>query len=857
MNYAIDHGTSHADAACAARTHCLHCDQPLPLAFIKSRTDFCCNGCAAASALIKDWGLGAYYRRRMAPAFLQPLDHAPKAPQAETAHDQPDMDYGAFIQRNHQTCEIHLAIDGLACGACVWLIESLLSAQPDVLVARVNLTSRQLLLAWRGMPERGRELLALVGRLGFRLTPLLAAPTRASTAERDLLRRMAVAGFAAMNIMLLSVSVWSGHASGMGEATRDLMHWLSALIALPAIAYAGQPFFRSARLALKAGRTNMDVPVSVGVILAGLASLWETARHGPHAYFDGATMLLFFLLIGRYLDGRARGQARSAAERLLAMARAPISLIQPDGRTRTVFAGDATIGDIALVAPGEQVGADGVVIAGASDIDASLVTGESLPAPVRVGDRLFAGMVNLLAPLRMRITAIGHETLLADMARLMRIAEQGRAYHLPLADKVARHYTPIVHISALLAFLGWTLGGGLAWQPALFIAVSVLIITCPCALALAAPTVQAAATGRLMRQGTLLKSATALERIASVDTVVFDKTGTLTQGRLQFLSETGGEPGVPATRALEDAASLARNSRHPLARALCQAAGPGLVAEGVHEYPGLGLEWQGDGQCWRLGRLDFVLEIGDQALATQAERIERAASETGLDEGPVLWFARPAPQTETKQAGATATMMLRRFAFSDQLRPDAVETVAAFRRAGFHVALLSGDRRATTAQIAARVGIADWRAELTPVEKVQALEDWKRQGRTTMMIGDGLNDAAALAAADASASPGSGAAISQIAADAVFQSNNLANNLANNLGATFEIVRTARMARRLTLQNLTFSLAYNLLAVPIAMAGHATPLIAALAMSCSSLIVALNALRLHRDKPERPWRTMP
>ena len=485
--------------------------------------------------------------------------------------------------------------------------------------------------------------------------------------------------------MLLAVSVWAGHFSGMGDATRTFLHWFEALIALPAIAYAGRPFFRSALRALHAGRTNMDVPISLAVILVPGMSLFETIRGGPHAYFDSAVTLLFFLLIGRYLDQRARGSARSAAERLLAMNAGAVSLVLPDGTTRSVRPEQLTAGQEILVATGERVGADGTVGSGAGELDMSLISGETVPQRVGSGDRVFAGTVNLGLPLRIRVQAVGEGTLLAEIVRLMELAEQRRSCFVAIADRVARAYAPVVHSLALLTFLAWMLSGAAPWQTALLYAIAVLIITCPCALGLAVPAVQVLASGRLMRDGTLLKSATALERFAKADMVVFDKTGTLTTGRLSLL------PG-PAEFDILDAAGMARSSRHPLARALVAAAPQAKAAMGVEEVPGCGLRREMRDGEWRLGRRDWAAGVPEDD-SVEAE----------------LWLARP---------GAEPV----RLAFADTLRPDAVEVVAELKRRGYRGGTALGRPAAAAGHVAAELGIADWQGGCRPADKAARLE---------------------------------------------------------------------------------------------------------------------------------------
>jgi Cu2+-exporting ATPase len=694
-------------------------------------------------------------------------------------------------------------VDGVHGGGCVRRIERALAADPAVVSARVNLTTRRLAITWQGGTEIARRLMAALAGLGYRAVPYDPEQLRSGeeAAERQLLRAMAVAGFAAGNIMLLSVSVWAGDFQGMGEATRALLHWFSALIALPAVVYAGRPFFASAWEALRHRRTNMDVPIAVGITLACAMSLFETMRGGEHAYFDSAVMLLFFLLVGRYLDRRARGQARAAAERLLALNVGAVTVLDAADGQRAVPAAQLGPGTRVLAAAGERIGVDARITAGVSEVDTSLITGETTPQPVGPGDPVFAGTLNLGAPLKLEVTATGEDTLLAEIVRLMELAEQRRARYVVLADRVARLYAPAVHGLALATFLGWLLIIGAPWQLALLYAVAVLIITCPCALGLAVPAVQVIGSGRLLRRGILLKSATALERLAEVDTVVFDKTGTLTLGR-PTLDRSAPLDGA----ALWLGAALAATSRHPLARALAAGAPDVPAADGVVEVPGGGLRWRAPEGEVRLGSRTFC-----------------GIAEAGEATGPELWLARPARPPA-------------RFRFKDEVRRDAAGVVAGLRAQGLAVELLSGDRPPSAAAVAAAVGIESWRAGCTPVDKTAHLEALAAAGRRVLMVGDGLNDAPALAAARVSLSPSSAVDISQNAADAVFQGD--------HLQPVVEVLEVARRADRLIKQNLGLALAYNVLAVPLAMLGLVTPLIAALCMSGSSLVVVGNALRL-------------
>ncbi len=712
-----------------------------------------------------------------------------------------------YVRRDRFGPALHLLVEGVRCGGCVAKIERALSGVEDVTHARVNLTNRRLLIRWTGPDERADALVAIVEQTGFPAVPYDPGRLDDEDAREDrrLLRAMAVAGFAAANIMLLSVSVWAGHAQGMSDLTRTLFHWFSALIALPTIAYSGRIFFAGAWGALRRGRTNMDVPISLAIVLASGMSLVETINHGDHAYFDSAVMLVFFLLVGRFLDHRARGRARAAAGRLLALRGEAVTVLSPRGTTVALPPEEVEPGMTILVAAGQRLAVDAVVEDGTSTVDTSLITGESLPAPAEPGTKVFAGTVNQTAALTCRVTAAGDDTLLSEIVRLMDVAEQRRARFVALADRLARAYAPVVHLLAALTFVGWVTLGGLAWQPALMIAIAVLIITCPCALGLAVPVVQVIASGRLMRQGILLKSATALERLVGIDTVVFDKTGTLTKGALTLV-DTGAD-----ASALAEAAALAAASRHPLARALVAAAPPGPPAGAVREIAGAGLEHDTPVGPVRLGRRDWALEDGE------APNDDTAAA------GPELWFHRPDQPPVV-------------FRFQDDPRPDAGAVVARLKAAGLDLHILSGDRPPAVAAAAAALGIDHWRAAMTPVEKVAAVEALAQSGRRVLMVGDGLNDAPALAAAHVSLSPTSAADIAQTAADAVFQGDRLA--------PVVETLDVAGRSDRLVRQNFVLALGYNLIAVPVAVAGFVTPLIAALAMSASSIVVVANALRL-------------
>ena len=698
---------------------------------------------------------------------------------------------------------MHMMVEGIHCANCIKNIERALKTFPELDMGRVNLSTKRLTVKWSEPdfdPNRIGELLA---DKGFRVAPFNpeVLEGREAREEKRLLLALAVAGFAAANVMLLSVSVWSG-GDAMGVGTRTLFHWLSAMIALPTIAYSGRPFFTSALEAIRGGRLNMDVPISIAILLAAGLSVVKTMHNAEHAYFDASVSLLFFLLIGRYLDQRAKAKARSAGEHLMALNAVSANVVMDDGRVVQQALSDVVVSMRVAVFPGERVPVDGRVLEGRSDVDTSLVTGEAVPEAVDEGAQLHAGTMNLTGKIVMVVEAVGEGTLLAEIARLMENAEQGRGRYVRLADRAAQVYAPLVHLAGLFTFLGWWFIGGMPWTGAMEIGIAVLIITCPCALGLAVPAVQVVAASRLFSNGIILKSGDALERISEVDVVVFDKTGTLTEGKPVLVNAADIAPDV-----LERAASMAHVSKHPLSQALALAVPDAAPLEGVKEEPGLGLE----GASSRLGSRVWV-------------GVEGAAND---HTGPELWYREGQGEAHC-------------FLFVDQLKVDAKHVVAALIAKGQDVHLLSGDREASARYAGLEAGIpaANIHAEMSPSNKVGMINSLRDLGHKVLMVGDGMNDAPALKAANVSASPASAAQISQVASDIIFQGHDLAPVL--------EVYRTSRKAHKLVWQNFAFAALYNVIAVPLAAMGYATPLVAAIAMSSSSIIVVTNALRARR-----------
>jgi len=724
-----------------------------------------------------------------------------------TAHQR---DWQAFVTPGKDgAVHMDLAVDGITCAACMGEIERGLKRLPGIRTARVNLTSQRLAVDWVEDETGADEIVAELTRLGYTAHPFDPASQkqRQDTVGKQLLRCLAVAGFAGMNIMLLSVSIWSGNASDITPETRDFFHWLSALIALPTVAYAGRPFVASAVRALSAGRLNMDVPIVIGVFLAVALSVVQTIQHQHHAYFESAVMLLFFLLVGRYLDHNMKGRTRSFAENIAALKAEVAARINADGSVREVPLSKIASGDLVLVAGGERVPVDGVVETGASEIDQSLVTGESVLVPVKAGQRVYAGTLNGAGALQVRVEAASGATLLDEVNRLLEAASQAKSKYVRIADRAARLYAPLVHGAAALTFLGWLLAG-LEWQPALVISISVLIITCPCALGLAVPAVQVVASGQLFRRGVLLNAGDAIERLAEIDTILFDKTGTLTLAEPDLCDNVD-----PADTAIALAGRLALASRHPLSMALVRATGALTPLPEVTEVTGAGLETTVDGERLRLG--------SPQHCNTPQADIDDALKRT------------PGSSLLAIRLGDRPVRLL---AFRQRLRPDAEAVIAGLSSQGYAVEILSGDTRPAVEDCARTLGVAVWQSGMKPAQKIARLEELQRQGRKVLMVGDGLNDAPALAGAHVSLSPVSAVHLSQAAADAVF--------LGDRLQPVADALSLSKRARAAIEQNLWISALYNVIAVPVAVAGFVTPLMAAVAMSASSLAVTANALKL-------------
>jgi P-type Cu2+ transporter len=721
------------------------------------------------------------------------------------------IDYSAFVTRDKEgRANLDLAIDGITCAACIREIEQGVDG-PEVERARLNYTNRRLSLTLAGDGADPSAAVERLSRLGYKAYPFTKSREEEIEAKEtaNLLKRLGVAAFATMNIMLLSVSVWSGNVADIDNETRDLFHWISALIAIPTVAYSGQPFFKSAIRSIRARSLGMDVPISLGVTLAVGISIFETMNSAHHAYFDSATMLLTFLLAGRVLDQIMRRKTRAVAGNLLALRGDTARRIDADGGVTEIPILAVKAGDLLQIRPGDRVPVDGVVIDGMSDVDASLVTGETAREPVGEGAQVHSGTLNLTGALMVRAVAAAENSLVAEVNKLLDQALMAKSRYVQIADRAAQLYSPVVHVTAALTMIGW-LALGASPHFAVITAVAVLIITCPCALGLAVPAVQVVVSGALFRSGVLLTSGDGVERIAACDTVVFDKTGTLTTPDARLVNRAGLDAGMVAL-----AARLAQSSNHPLARALVRDNPSAARIENVTEEPGRGVRAELDGVPVQLGSAEFC---------DAQERVAAALTDEP-DATPIV----------LRRGDDVAVLLLRQV-----LKEDALSVVASLRKRGLEVMIVSGDREGPVRRAAEALDVADWRAACRPGDKTAILEELKARGRRVLMIGDGLNDAPALAAAHASMSPIAASDLAQGCADALI--------LGDGLRPVVSAVSLSRKALAIMRQNLWLSTLYNLIAVPIAVLGFVTPLVAAVAMSGSSVIVTVNALRAREGR---------
>ncbi|MEO9875846.1 MAG: heavy metal translocating P-type ATPase [Anderseniella sp.] len=721
------------------------------------------------------------------------------------------LDHERTLAASHNMPDGSLQTDfmvpAMHCIGCIRTIERGLAKLPDVKSARANLSTKRVTVQWQPRADSHVNFLQNLADLGFEasLFDLEDVSNSARQTGRQLLICLAVAGFAAANVMLLSVSVWSG----ADAETEKLFQLISGLIAVPACLFAVRPFLTSALGALRNRRLNMDVPISLAVLMALAMSVHESLIGHHEAYFDASVTLLFFLLIGRYLDHMMRERAHSAILQLSRLVPSGAVRLSADGAQSYVSLNELSEGDEIMVAAGERVPVDASVVDGFSDLDRSLVTGESASVAASPGLEIEAGVLNLSGPLTLRVTRTADKSFVAEVMSMMEAAEHSKSGYVRIADRAARIYAPVVHILAAVSFAGWMIATGGDWHTSIYVSIAVLIITCPCALGLAVPIAQVVAANRLYRSGVMVKDGAALEKLAEVDIAVFDKTGTLTLGTPHISGIAGGSD---TDRAL--ASLLAGLSSHPAAKAVAglHENRSGLLLSDVVEHAGFGMEALWKAKQIRLGRRDWVAEISTS---------HSPATDHGFSE---VCFA---------VAGGD----LVSFHLSDTMRADAASTVSALRAAGLDLEILSGDADAPVQDAAAALGIPKARSALKPADKVARIEELQHAGHKVLYAGDGLNDAPALSAAHVSIAPATGSDVGRASSDLVFTGK--------GLGSIMIALSVARRTGRTVRQNFALAISYNCIAIPFAVLGYVTPLIAAIAMSASSIVVVANSLRLN------------
>ena len=805
---------------------CYHCGHPLPhddsftVTIDDTPRPMCCAGCAAVAQTIVEAGLEDYYRLRTElPGRAE--ERVPRILEQAAAYRRPALEEAYAREAGVNAREASLILEDIQCAACAWLVERTLVHTPGVLEATVNFSTHRARVRWDARETGLGTLMEAVGRIGYKAQPY--DPERREAvleAERRLrLRRLGVAGLFGMQIMMVAVALYTGEWWGMDPAFDRLFRWLSLLLAIPVVAYAAWPFFTAALRGLRNRAPGMDLPVSLGIGIAFAASVHATVTGEGHVYFDSVAMFTFFLLLARHLEFLARKRAQERTESLVSPAPELARRLSPGGDATLVPVAELEAGDRVRVLPGESVPADGVVGAGESSVDESLLSGESRPVPRRVGDAVLGGSVNGSSPLEVRVQRVGAEMVISRVLALVDRAAEARPRLAMLADRVAAVFVVGVVTIAIGVAAWWWQADPARWLP---VTVAVLVVTCPCALSLATPTALTAAAGALTAVGLVPSRGLALETLARVDHVVFDKTGTLTTGRYRLLGSRSGNGGDP-TALLRIAVALERHSEHPVARALEAAVqGPVTTASDVVAEAGRGITGLVAGRRWWLGTPAWVCEAA------------------GI----------PAPATgDLGDQGASVVLLAAEdgvhcaFALGDEIRDGALELVGLLRSRGIHVSLYSGDRREAVERVADVLGIEDRAAELLPEHKLARLQALADAGHTTAMVGDGVNDAPVLAGAAVSIAMGGGAQAARASAGFILVSE--------RLGALRDALTISTRTRKLVRQNLAWALAYNLLALPAAAAGLVAPWMAAVGMSLSSLLVVGNSLRLLAPSPDR------
>ncbi|MBK5002356.1 heavy metal translocating P-type ATPase [Pseudomonas sp. S31] len=794
-------------------TPCYHCALPVPAGshftaqVLGASRMFCCPGCQAVAQAIVAGGLEHYYQHR-SETSANP-EALPRQLQDELAlYDRADVQQG-FVHHAGELAQATLLVEGISCAACGWLIEKHLGKLPGVAEARLNLSNHRLLLNWDDRQLPLSALLAELRQIGYAAHPYQPdqAAEQLARENRSALRRLGVAGLLWFQAMMATMATWPEFNIDLSPELHAILRWVALFLTIPIVFYSCAPIFKGAARDLRTRHLTMDVSVSLAIALAFGAGIWTAISGSGELYFDTVGMFALFLLTGRYLERRARERTAAATAQLVNLLPASCLRLDSNGNAERILLHELQRGDKVRVLPGAVIPADGHIVEGRSSVDESLLTGEYLPLPRQAGERVTGGTLNVESTLDIAVEALGQDSRLSAIVRLLERAQTEKPRLARIADRAAQWFLLFSLLVAVAIGLWWWY---LEPARAFWIVLAMLVATCPCALSLATPTALTAATGTLHKLGLLVTRGHVLEGLNQIDTVIFDKTGTLTEGRLALrtMHPLGA---LPAERCLALAAALENRSEHPIARAFGHAT---LPAEAVRSVPGLGLEGQVDGLQLRIGQPAFVCSLS----GTRPPSLPEPRGQwllLGDTTGPLAWFG-----------------------LDDRLREDAPALLAACKRRGWRTLLLSGDSSPMVAEVAAQLGIDQAIGGLRPDDKLERLKALQAAGHKVLMLGDGVNDVPVLAAADISVAMGSATDLAKTSADAVLLSNRL-----QALAQAFDL---ARRTRRNIVENLLWATLYNGLMLPFAALGWITPVWAAIGMSVSSLIVVLNALRLTR-----------
>jgi P-type Cu2+ transporter len=803
--------------------NCFHCGLEIPqevdlsVEIDNQPRQMCCAGCQAVAQAIVENNLTDFYRYRTenAPTAKNLI---PEALQKLQIYDNPEIQKRFVREAGEHLKEASLILEGITCAACIWLNEKHLKSLKGILNVQINYTTHRARVQWNDQQIKLSEILQAISAIGYFAHPYDPAKQQAllDKERRQQLRRVGVAGVLSMQVMMTSVGLYAGDYYGIEHEFRVLFYWVNLLMTIPVLLYSAYPFYQNAWRDLKQKQLGMDVPVSLGIWLAFLGSVWETIFHGQHVYYDSVTMFVFLLLLGRYFELMARHRSAQASESLVQMLPAMANLIK-ENTIEIIAVAELKIGDIVLIKAGESIPADGKVINGQSSVNEALLTGENLPLLKKEGDQLIAGTINIESPLQMRVEKLGDDTVLSHILRLLERAQSEKPYITQIADKIAAWFVvSILFLAVIVAWYWWTVNPAL-WLP---ITLAVLVVTCPCALSLATPVAITAATGTLTKHGLLTTRGHALETLARATHFVFDKTGTLTDGNLQLL-KTHLHGDLNERQVLEIAGALEQHSEHPIAKAILKVISKEIPkAEQVINQAGAGLQGIVNGETYYLGTAEF-LEQNNITISQHLREELQLAGDT------LVWLAN------TKQICAA-------FALSDHLREGAFELVQNLQKSGIKTLLLTGDHEQSAKKVAQAVGITDIGFQLSPDDKLQKVKELQNNGAIVAMLGDGVNDAPVLAAAQISIAMGSGTQVARASADMILLSENLQQL---QIG-----LQTARKTLRIIHQNLWWALGYNVFVLPAAMMGFIVPWIAGVGMAGSSLLVVFNALRLTEKK---------